>query len=87
MSQCAKFQRNGPCGGSDNGWCEVYPDEKKCIWVRAYERLKEQRQEGFTDAPVVPPCDWQLWQSSSWLNYFLERDHSSKLRHCRKDAG
>ncbi|MDD3269696.1 MAG: methylenetetrahydrofolate reductase C-terminal domain-containing protein, partial [Syntrophomonadaceae bacterium] len=36
MSQCPKSQRNGPCGGSYNGWCEVFPNEKKCIWVKAY---------------------------------------------------
>ena len=39
MSQCPKSQRNGPCGGSINGWCEVYPEEKKCLYVRAYDRL------------------------------------------------
>lgn len=84
MSQCAKFQRNGPCGGSDNGWCEVYPNEKKCIWVRAYERLKADRLKGFTNASIIPPCDWQLWQSSSWLNYFLDRDHTAKMRFYKK---
>ena len=38
-SQCAKNQRNGPCGGTREGRCEVdgYGD---CIWLRAYERLK-----------------------------------------------
>jgi len=38
-SQCAKNQRNGPCGGTRQGRCEVdgYGD---CIWLRAYERLK-----------------------------------------------
>ena len=28
VSQCPKNQRNGPCGGSFEGWCEVYPGEK-----------------------------------------------------------
>ena len=37
-SQCAKNQRNGPCGGTRDGLCEVYDTE--CIWSEAYERLK-----------------------------------------------
>src|SRR5690606_19150236 len=44
-SQCAKNQRNGPCGGTrPGGKCEVegYGD---CIWVRAYERLKSDGKE------------------------------------------
>jgi methylenetetrahydrofolate reductase (NADPH) len=26
----------------------------------------------------VPPVNWELWQTSSWLNYYLGRDHLSK---------
>jgi len=40
VSQCPKNQRNGPCGGSYEGWCEVYPGERLCIWVKAYRWLK-----------------------------------------------
>lgn len=78
VSQCPKNQRNGPCGGSYQGWCEVYPGEKKCIWVRAYLRLKLWHQEDSIGAYIVPPCNWELWQTSSWLNYFAGRDHVSK---------
>ena len=46
MSQCPKNQRNGACGGSYEGWCEVYPNEKKCVWVQAYERYKAYHEEG-----------------------------------------
>jgi len=24
---------------------------------------------------MVPPCNWALWKTSSWGNYFLGRDH------------
>jgi methylenetetrahydrofolate reductase (NADPH) len=78
VSQCPKDQRNAPCGGSYEGWCEVYPNEKLCIWVRAYLRLKAQGREDDIGKYIVPPCDWELWQTSSWINYFLGRDHSSK---------
>jgi methylenetetrahydrofolate reductase (NADPH) len=78
VSQCPKDQRNGPCGGSFEGWCEVYPGTKQCIWVRAYRRLKSQRKEDAIGEGIVPPCNWELWQTSSWLNYFMGRDHVSK---------
>jgi methylenetetrahydrofolate reductase (NADPH) len=78
MSQCPKNQRNGACGGSYEGWCEVYPNEKRCVWVQAYERLKAYNEENTMGAYSVPPCDWNLWQTSSWLNFYLGRDHTSK---------
>ena len=80
VSQCPKDQRNGPCGGSYQGWCEVYPGEKLCIWVKAYLRLKSQDREGEIGKYLVPPCNWDLHQTSSWINYYLGRDHSAKLR-------
>ncbi len=78
VSQCPKDQRNAPCGGSYYGWCEVYPGEKQCIWVRAYQRLKSQGKEDSIGEYIVPPCNWDLWQTSSWVNYFLGRDHLAK---------
>jgi methylenetetrahydrofolate reductase (NADPH) len=83
VSQCPKDQRNGPCGGSYEGWCEVYPGEKQCVWVRAYLRLKAQHREDEIGEHIVPPCNWELWQTSAWVNYFLGRDHNSK----RKKSG
>jgi Methylene-tetrahydrofolate reductase C terminal. len=78
-SQCAKNQRNGPCGGTRDGRCEVdgFPD---CIWLRAYERLKADgggRERHLVDhAPVVQ--DQSLRRTSSWANTWLGRDHFSK---------
>ena len=78
ISQCPKNQRNGPCGGSLNGWCEVYPNERQCIWVRAYDRLKGHHEEGSIGEYIVPPNDWALRSTSSWLNFYTGRDHSAK---------
>jgi len=77
MSQCPKNQRNGPCGGSQNGWCEVYPGKKKCAYVRAYARLKRYGKEKELDGDIIPPPNWDLYQTSSWINYYLGRDHSA----------
>jgi len=87
VSQCPKDQRNGPCGGSYRGWCEVYPDTRQCVWVRAYARLKSEGKEGTIETNLVPPCDWNLWQTSSWINYFLGRDHSARSRGIRPPGG
>jgi methylenetetrahydrofolate reductase (NADPH) len=78
MSQCPKSQRNGPCGGSSDGWCEVYPGEKLCVWVRAYRRMMRAGTAQAIADNTVPPVDWALWRTSSWGNYFLGRDHLGK---------
>ena len=77
-SQCPKGQRNGPCGGSYQGWCEVHPGKKQCIYVRAYTRLRHYGEEDTLMDHQIPPVDYDLWQTSSWLNYFLGRDHTAK---------
>lgn len=53
VTVCAKGLLNGPCGGMENGTCEVDP-EKPCAWVTIYERLERQgrteQMETITDA-------------------------------------
>jgi methylenetetrahydrofolate reductase (NADPH) len=78
MSQCPKNQRNGACGGSFEGWCEVYPGKKQCVYVRAYARLKKHGEEAQLEKGIVEPCNWDLNQTSSWINYYLKKDHTSK---------
>jgi methylenetetrahydrofolate reductase (NADPH) len=73
-SQCPKNLRNGACGGSFRGKCEVYPD-RDCVYVRAYNRLKAVgREEELRDGPVVTR-NWELNRQPSWITYFLGRDH------------
>jgi methylenetetrahydrofolate reductase (NADPH) len=77
-SQCPKGERNGPCGGSHDGLCEVLP--RRCVWVRAYERLKPYGEElGMLDRPPVI-VDNRLRRTSAWANTFLERDHAARRR-------
>lgn len=76
-SQCAKNQRNGPCGGTRGGRCEVdrYGD---CIWLRAFERRKHEGKvpDMLSHAPVVQ--NQGLRGTSAWANYWLRRDHATK---------
>lgn len=70
---CPKSMRNGPCGGTYNGMCEVIPDQP-CIWVKVYEtaqaanRIDELRT-------YIPPRNRALQGTSSFINLFLERDN------------
>jgi methylenetetrahydrofolate reductase (NADPH) len=77
-SQCPKGERLGPCGGSFEGWCEVYPGKRQCVWVRSYSRQKAYHEEDTLGTYIIPPRDWELWQTSSWINFYLGRDHTAK---------
>jgi methylenetetrahydrofolate reductase (NADPH) len=76
---CPKQMRNGPCGGTDGGRCEVTPD-KPCIWVAVYDRARTS--PGGLDGlrTYVPPPDRRLRDTSSWINYFLDRDSRPQTR-------
>jgi len=77
-SQCAKNQRNGPCGGTREGLCEVYDTE--CIWSQAYERLKAYgEEEAMLDGPAIIK-DNALLRTSAWANTFLARDHHARSK-------
>ena len=43
VTSCHKGLVNGPCGGTNNGKCEIDP-EKDCAWTLIYNRLKELGQ-------------------------------------------
>lgn len=40
VTSCAKGLLNGPCGGAQDGKCEV-DSEKNCGWLKIYERLEK----------------------------------------------
>ncbi len=45
IARCAKSLLNGPCGGSQNGICEVHAEkETPCVWDQIYHRLQELGQ-------------------------------------------
>jgi methylenetetrahydrofolate reductase (NADPH) len=75
-SQCPKHIRNGACGGSRDGRCEVRPD-KDCVWVRAHKRLAAVSKTQNMVKECVPPRMWELNKTPSWLNFYLKRDHQS----------
>lgn len=76
-SGCPKHTRNGACGGSNHGYCEVNED-KLCVWVRAYYRMKKHSETDELAGSFVPPRLWELKDTSSWINFHLDRDHQAK---------
>jgi hypothetical protein len=68
---CPKQMRNGPCGGTQFGRCEVV--DRPCIWVDVYERAKALHRIADLKR-FIPAPDRSLRGTSSWINYFLDRD-------------
>lgn len=81
LAHCSKHSRNGPCGGSRDGRCEL--DDKECFWARVYQRLKHygESERMFSGPPTI--YNAQLQHTSAWANTYLDRDHAAPAR----DAG
>ncbi len=57
VTRCSKGLFNGPCGGTNNGNCEI-SDEVPCAWNDIYLRLKNQNR--LDDIlKIQPPMMWQ----------------------------
>jgi ferredoxin len=56
IARCSKQLLNGPCGGSQNGVCEINP-EVPCAWQLIWERMDKL---GLIDKllELQPPKDW-----------------------------
>jgi hypothetical protein len=54
--RCSKSLLNGPCGGSQNGVCEI-SKEVKCGWQLIYDRLKGLDKLDLI-YQVHPPKNW-----------------------------
>jgi hypothetical protein len=57
VARCSKSLLNGPCGGSQNGKCEIDP-ETPCGWDLIYRSLKEQGRLDLMDV-VIAPKNWR----------------------------
>lgn len=68
---CPKGLRNGPCGGTLHGECEVYPD-RPCVWVRIHHRTAGD--ESLEQPKLLPSCDARLFNTSSYLNLLSGAD-------------
>ena len=56
VSRCPKNMLNGPCGGVNNGKCEVSFDIE-CVWDKIYKYLKEKERLHILKN-IIDPKDW-----------------------------
>jgi len=56
IARCSKSLLNGPCGGSQDGKCEINP-EVDCAWQLIYDRLKALGELDMM-MEVKSPKDW-----------------------------
>jgi len=67
VTACHKGLVNGPCGGTNNGKCEIDP-EKDCAWTLIYNRLRDlnrldamrRLQEPRNHQASLRPGKWRL---------------------------
>lgn len=57
LTACHKGLLNGPCGGTNDGKCEV-DKEKDCAWTLIYQRLEAQGRLGLM-RKYQPPKNYQ----------------------------
>ena len=56
IARCSKSLLNGPCGGSQDGHCEI-DKEVDCAWQLIYDRLKALGQLDLL-TEIIPAKDW-----------------------------
>jgi hypothetical protein len=57
IARCAKQLLHGPCGGTDDGRCEIDAD-LECAWQLIYDKLKTQERMHLL-MDITPPKDWR----------------------------
>ncbi len=58
IARCSKTLLNGPCGGSEDGHCEIDPDVP-CAWQLIFDRLTMMGKQE-TMLELQPPKNWQV---------------------------
>ncbi len=72
ITRCSKKLLNGPCGGSQNGVCEVDPDTD-CAWQHIIERLTTLGQLDNLRT-YIPPKNWNT-SLSGGPRKLIREDH------------
>src|SRR5210317_1565308 len=72
---CPKGLRNGPCGGTLDGKCEVIP-ELDCVWTNI--ELKKNAKKAYKIH--LPPKE-ELLNTASYVNLVNGKDRETRLPH------
>jgi len=76
ITACPKGLLNGPCGGTNEGKCEVSPDIE-CAWVRIYNRLSRLNQLEEMKK-INEPKDWSAHRKPMALNLREKKEDVKK---------
>ena len=69
---CPKGLRNGPCGGTLDGKCEVLP-ELDCVWTNIEQKKRKKKFQ------IHLPPDPSLLNTASYINLFTGKDRQTRL--------
>lgn len=72
---CPKGLRNGPCGGTLNGKCEVLP-ELDCVWTKI--EIKKDSKKAYK---IHLPLKEELLNTASYVNLVNGKDRETRLPH------
>jgi len=76
VTACPKGLLNGPCGGTNEGKCEISPDIE-CAWVRIYNRL--QKINRLDDMKKInEPKNWAAQKKPMTLNAREKKEEGKK---------
>ncbi|HMA87073.1 MAG TPA: methylenetetrahydrofolate reductase C-terminal domain-containing protein [Desulfosalsimonadaceae bacterium] len=75
VTMCAKSLFNGPCGGTNNGSCEIHKDQP-CAWQMIYERLARQGRLDKIIA-ICPANDWRNQKPQTLIQPGYEERYGS----------
>jgi len=71
---CPKGLRNGPCGGTLDGKCEVIPD-LDCVWTRIEVKKNDKNYK------IHLPPNPELLNTASYVNFVNGKDRKTRLPH------
>lgn len=72
ITRCPKQLMNGPCGGSENGMCEV-DTSMPCIWAKIWDQVDNlDLMDELMD--VQPPKDWTKSRGGSMRKVVVRED-------------
>jgi len=84
IARCAKSLMNGPCGGTNNGKCEISQDVD-CAWYLILERMKKLGTlEKLSE--IKPPRDWSTGMYGGPRRIVLEHIADSEAQAEKKDS-
>lgn len=72
---CPKGLRNGPCGGTLDGKCEVIP-ELDCVWTHIEKKKGDRKPQKIH----LPPKE-ELIDTASYVNLINGKDRETRLPH------